>query len=101
MKSNNLLRLITIILLFFFLTTIVSAESWEFNVPGDTDGWIAYNAGTVNENTNVQIDGIFVIDPVGPDPRIEIHGISLDVSAANNLNFSMSSNCPDNIGAIY
>ncbi|HJH29448.1 MAG TPA: hypothetical protein C5S51_07125 [Methanosarcinaceae archaeon] len=101
MKSNNLVKLATIILLFLYLTTIASAQSWEFNTPQDAQGWVAYNAGTLNEVTNVQNDGLFIIDPTGPDPRIEIHGISLDVSTATNLEIKMSSNCPDGTGAIY
>ena len=101
MKFNTLAQEIAIIFLFLCMVTTASAQSWEFDTPQDTQGWVAYNAGTINEVTNVQNDGLFIIDPTGPDPRIEIHGISLDVTTANNLDFRMSSNCPDNIGAIY
>lgn len=89
---------------FIFLSfgiTIGYVQSFEFNTPKDSEGWIAYNAGAINVNTNVQSNGLYIIDPIGPDPWIEINGFSLDASTAKNLIIRMSSNCQDNNSAVY
>lgn len=80
---------------------LIAKSAWEFNSPKDLEGWIAFNAGNVNENVNVQDDGRFIIDPLGPDPWIENNGIYLDASNLKNIEFGMSSNLEDNIGAVY
>ncbi|RZN35120.1 MAG: hypothetical protein EF813_09125 [Methanosarcinales archaeon] len=75
--------------------------SWEFNTPANSEGWLAYNAGILNEATNVQSDGLFIIDPIGPDPWIENILCSIDASSVDGIKIRMSSNCEDDTGAIY
>jgi len=75
--------------------------AWEFNTPADREGWLAYNAGILNEDTNVQDDGLFIVDPIGPDPWIENNGLSIDASSVDGIKIRMSSNCEDDTGAIY
>jgi len=75
--------------------------AWEFNTPADNEGWLAYNAGILNEATNVQSDGLFIIDPIGPDPWIENRLCSIDASSVDHIKIKMSSNCEDDTGAIY
>jgi hypothetical protein len=78
-----------------------SAIAWEFNTPANSEGWLAYNAGILNEATNVQSDGLFIIDPIGPDPWIENILCSIDASSVEGIKIRMSSNCEDDTGAIY
>jgi len=80
---------------------IINTIAWEFNTPADNEGWLAYNAGILNEDTNVQDDGLFIVDPIGPDPWIENNGLSIDASSVNRIKIKMSSNCEDDTGAIY
>ena len=101
MKFRTILKGISFILLLLCVQNTASAQSWEFNTPTDSEGWLAYNAGTINENTNVQDDGFFIIDPVGPDPWIENNYLSIDASPVDSIKIRMSSNCNDDIGAIY
>ena len=86
---------------FEFSVEATSSNSWEFNTPANSEGWLAYNAGILNEDTNVQDDGLFIIDPIGPDPWIENNGLSIDASSIDHIKIKMSSNCNDNTGAIY
>lgn len=101
MKFRTMLQGISFILLLLCVQNTALAQSWEFNTPADSEGWQAYNAGTINENTNVQDDGFFIIDPVGPDPWIENNGLSIDASSVDSIKIRMSSNCNDDIGAVY
>ena len=86
---------------FEFSVKATSSNSWEFNTPANSEGWLAYNAGILNADTNVQDDGLFIVDPIGPDPWIENNGISIDASSVDRIKIKMSSNCEDNTGAIY
>lgn len=72
-------------------------KSWEFNVAGDIEGWELHNV----EGTKYSVgDGSLFIDPSESDPWIENNGLSIDATA-NVIKTKMSSNCVDNIGAIY
>jgi len=75
--------------------------SWEFNTPANSEGWRAYNAGILNEATNIQNDGLFIVDPIGTDPWIENRLCSIDASSVDRIKIKMSSNCEDDTGAIY
>lgn len=92
------------VITFFFVITLInttSAQQWEFNDPGNTEGWLAYNGDALNENINVQNDGLLIIDPIGPDPWIRHDGLSVDSSSVDIIKIRMSSNCNDKTGAIY
>ena len=80
---------------------MTNSIAWEFNTPANSEGWLAYNAGILNEATNVQSDGLFIIDPIGPDPWIENRLCSIDASSVDSIKIRMSSNCEDDTGAIY
>lgn len=80
---------------------ITNTIAWEFNTPANSEGWLAYNAGILNEAANVQSDGLFIIDPIGTDPWIENRLCSIDASSVDGIKIKMSSNCGDDTGAIY
>jgi hypothetical protein len=80
---------------------VTNSIIWEFNTPANSEGWLAYNAGILNEATNVQRDGLFIIDPIGTDPWIENRLCSIDASSIDRIKIKMSSNCEDDTGAIY
>ena len=71
--------------------------AWEFNTPGDKEGWLPHNT----EAWSVQTDGRFIINPGPADPLIEQPYISLDATFYNTININMASNAPDGVGAIY
>ena len=74
-----------------------STNKWEFNTPGDNEGWLPHNI----EAWSVQTDGRFIINPGPTDPLIEQPYISLDATFYNAVNINMASNAPDGVGAIY
>lgn len=86
---------------FDFSVEVTSSNSWEFNNPANSEGWLAYNSGILNEDINVQDNGYFIVDPIGPDPWIENNGLSIDASSIDHIKIKMSSNCNDDTGAIY
>lgn len=75
-----------------------TSVQWEFNIPGDLEGWEPHNI----EGSQYSVEGgRFFIDPAGSDPWIEKNGLYIDASSAKYVNFEMSSNCPDNVGVVY
>jgi len=70
---------------------------WEFNTPGDNEGWSHHNI----DAWSVETDGKFRIDPGPTDPWIDQPYISLDSTFYNAVNINMASNAPDGVGAIY
>jgi len=75
-----------------------SRTSWEFNTPGDLEGWEPHN---VEGNKYSVENGALFIDPSESDPWIENNGLFIDATALNSVRINMSSNAPDNFGAIY
>jgi cell wall-associated NlpC family hydrolase len=71
--------------------------AWEFNTPGDKEGWSPHNI----DAWSVETDGKFRIDPGPTDPWIDQPYISLDATFYNAVNINMASNAPDGVGAIY
>lgn len=76
--------------------TQCSQTSWDFNTPGDLEGWEPHHL----EAYSVE-EGKLFIDPGGLDPWIQSPPIMADARTHNTVEFTMSSNAPDNIGTIY
>ncbi len=73
--------------------------SWEFNIPGDKEGW--QPNPNIGNGWSVEDDGIFRIDPAEIDPWIESPALSISADNYNGIQINMASNAPDGIGAIY
>ncbi len=72
-------------------------NEWEFNTPGIKEGWFVHNI----KSWSVESDGRFRIDPDINDPYIESPSISVSANNFNTIAIRMSSNAPDQNGAIY
>ena len=75
--------------------TQCSGVSWEFNTKGDLEGWELHN----QEDYSVEGGKLF-IDP-DRDPWIQSPSIMADAESYNMVELNMSSNAPDDTGAIY
>ncbi|MDW7733236.1 MAG: hypothetical protein SCH66_12520 [Methanolobus sp.] len=75
--------------------TQCSQVSWNFDVPGDLEGWEPHNV----EDYSVEGGRLF-IDPA-LDPWIQSPLIRADAESYNAVEFNMSSNAPDDTGTIY
>ncbi|KKG34444.1 hypothetical protein DU38_18090 [Methanosarcina mazei] len=75
-----------------------TSAQWEFNIPCNLEGWEPHNMEGALYSVE---DGSLFLDLAGSDPWIEMNGLYLDASTAKFVNIGMSSNCPDNIGAVY
>jgi murein DD-endopeptidase MepM/ murein hydrolase activator NlpD len=69
---------------------------WEFNTPGDKEGWELHNIGASSVTA-----GVLRIDPNPEDYWIESQPIAVNANNYNAIEINIASNAPDGVGAIY
>jgi len=71
-------------------------NTWNFNTPGNAEGWKAVNA----EESSVN-GGRYFVNPKQTDPYIQSASLSLSSDDYNAIEINMASNCPDGNARIY